>query len=264
MREAATMTRKDTLFLHMGPGLNSFVERKLLGSQNPTVDYWDQPAHAENSGHAFDKLVDQTHQRALELAGPQKNPIHIVAHSFGGHIARALAARDPELIKSLRYVSTGYDIPNGFYSLLKTMSQDPSTDATLRTEITEFLVGREPHPQDIWLYAGLITKDPHFMRHYWPATEMYETYTQQAAAGPGMNFGAFQSIMADFLERHFTLDPTSTRVTCPVHIELGGRDPLLNLDHERQLWSKVYPQATFTIHPQSGHYLHIEDRIRDL
>ena len=50
------------LFLHMGPGSHSKIEKEVLGSKYPEVDFWDQP-HISNQENSFEILVDSVINR---------------------------------------------------------------------------------------------------------------------------------------------------------------------------------------------------------
>ncbi|NQZ18854.1 MAG: hypothetical protein HRT44_06305, partial [Bdellovibrionales bacterium] len=97
----------------MGPGSHSKIEKEVLGSKYPEVDFWDQP-HISNQENSFEILVDSVINRVTELA--QNCPggkVDLISHSFGGLLAVNALRKVPEKVNSLTLISTGYDFKAG-------------------------------------------------------------------------------------------------------------------------------------------------------
>lgn len=246
----------------MGPGLNSTAESILLSSQNPTVDYWDQPA--VTGDRAFEDLVDAAVTRAQTLAQASGKPIKLIAHSFGGQIAREIIAKTPETVDSLTLLSAGHDLVASFHSLLTALSVDTETPTELRLKATTFL---HEHPEarleNFWTEVGMIVQDPSFERLYWPSIELYQNYTVIAEKAPPLSFPTFKDVANSFL-RKVDFIPKRMQWKGPVSLTLGDRDPLILVSETEKYWQTLFPQLTKTIRKNSGHFVHLEDVLRKI
>ncbi len=247
-----------TLFLHAGPGLNAHVERQVLGDRYPHIHFWDQPSLPQRAG-AFRFLVDAAAAEVERLAAASGGRVDLLAHSFGGHLAAALLERLPERVGDCRLVSVIHDVPTGYLNLLRLMAADAATERGLRDDITAFLAAHPAtrgDPARVWEYFGLIVREAAVLRRYWLEPAHYRRYTELAATGPAWDAETFRNVLEDFLADYGQApQPVLDK---PVRIELGGRDPLLNLDPEIALWRARFPRADITVRPGSGHFIHLE------
>ena len=44
----------------------------------------------------------------------------------------------------------------------------------------------------------------------------------------------------------------------PVQIYFGGKDPLLRIKDEKEVWKKIFPQAEIRILSGGSHFIHLE------
>lgn len=255
---------KNVLFLHMGPGLNAFPERKLLSASHPQTDFWDQPPIATPE-KSFSLLVQAVQEKINRMYIETKKPVRIMAHSFGGHLITHALKAVGDKVSACEFFATGYDLPGGFFKLLKTLLADSKTEDALKSEIQQFLKSGKTHPSaaDIWNYIGLIVKDPSFMRLYWPSEELHKRYLKISSTGPQLDALTFQYVLSDFMNSNWTESPETSSWSGPITIHLGAKDPLLDVDREANLWKRIYPQSEFRTHFNSGHYVHLEDALNN-
>jgi pimeloyl-ACP methyl ester carboxylesterase len=250
---------KDTLFLHGGPGLNAYVERQVLGEQFPHVHFWDQPP-VYTSRDAFNTLMEAAVAEVERMFEARRGPIRLMANSFGGHLVSGLLEHIPQKISACHLYGPVYYIPEAFLNLLGIMANDGAADGDLRTRITEFLKVRT-HPcadkSEIWDYFNLISLDADFLRYYWPDEAQYTAWITCTRRGPEFDFMTCRNVLNDFL-RHHCERRFSFKGTQEIIIELGDRDPLLDLEREMRLWSNRFPTASIVIHRGSGHFIHLE------
>src|ERR1700737_4149464 len=90
-----TEGRVKALFLHWGPGCNAEVERRWFGD-GTLIDWWDQPK--VTGPQAFETIASAARARLDDLHALTGDPLHLIAHSFGGKLAQALAESSPEKI----------------------------------------------------------------------------------------------------------------------------------------------------------------------
>lgn len=256
-------SEKVGLFLHMGPGQNAQVEKKLLQQHFKNILFFDQPK-TPNKLNAFNDLVESCHEQIKILYKKNNDrPVHIMAHSFGGHLANQLLNRCPELIESCDMYSTGYDIPAGFFKLLRTIGESTRTNIHLKNEIIDYIKLTQPnssnHLTNMWSYIGLIAKDPSYFTYYWPNDKLLQNYLNIAAHTDPIDMLSFQNVLSDFLETKFNpTNPAICNWTGPMTIYLGDNDPLINIDHETKIWNKIFIQAKIKSVNNSSHFIHLE------
>lgn len=252
-------TTIDTLFLHMGPGLNSSIERKVLADDMPNVLFWDQPP-VHSLENAFSVLVASAAVKIEEIYQMSNKPVHILAHSFGGHIVSHLLDIIPSKIGNCHLQSTCYDLVSGFFRLLKTMYEDEQISADLKKQIQIFFAHKKTHQaqsSEFWDYLQLIVQDSDFLRYYWPTIDAYEKYMEVARKASGCDMGTFKYVLGDFLNT-LRSDIQPYKGKQKIFIELGGRDPLIDIHLEARLWGSRFPHAKICVLPESGHYIHLE------
>lgn len=256
------LPKKDALFLHMGPGLNSYIERKILSPSNPNILFWDQPLVNESLEFPFSELIDKTILVTEKLCQELQGPIKIIAHSFGGHIAKELLIRNDNLIDSCHFISTGHDILGGYLNLINQICKTSPPNLNFQVA-AQHLLEQEIHSRNLKdvldQCIGLITSTPEFMKLYWPKESQYERFARIAADAPPIDIDTFRLVLLDFLEHYYKTDliyDGKVKIT----MELGGRDPLLT-SKTSDLWSKTLPKVNLRIAPNSGHFLHLEHEI---
>lgn len=190
-------------------------------------------------------------------------PLKAVAHSFGGIVFYQLTLRDPNLFSSCKFYGTAYDIPGCFFRLLKVASLEQATPSDLRKKMTDYLANEAvSKTSEIWNYIGLIAQDPAFFRHYWPTESLFHNYVAVASNTEALDMESFQHILIDFLAHYFQPSELSPSLwKGPISIELGSKDPILDINREVKLWQSAFPQAQIKIIENAGHFLHLEKHL---
>ncbi|MGE0763535.1 MAG: alpha/beta fold hydrolase [Bdellovibrionales bacterium] len=246
---------KSTLFLHMGPGLNAHVERQVLSAHFPEVHFWDQPAVLGPG--AFDQLVQSALAQVESMYQSTQRPVKLMAHSFGGQLARAIIGRRPELIGDSIFYNAGYCPATAFYRLLRRLGQDAQTPGDLKQDIAAFL---KLHPQAeinrLWDYVTMVVRDANFMRLYWAKQKHFEHYVALSAGGPTLLFQTFQDVLNDF----YLIRRPAQRLAWSgrVRLEMGDQDPLIDVQADASQWGAIFANLHLVVQPDSGHYSHLE------
>ncbi|PYQ35044.1 MAG: hypothetical protein DMF57_04295 [Acidobacteria bacterium] len=152
---------------------------------------------------AFDELAALL---ARWIESEFHEPVHVVGNSMGGHVAIHLAARRPDLVRSLVLVnSTGipFEIAPGAH-------------------LANLIV-----PRGAMSFARILARD--IFR-----------------AGPTAMTVAFTRLLRDDAR------PTMRRLTMPVLLLWGERDPLVPLTYARQMLEAI-PNARLVVIPYAGH-----------
>lgn len=251
--------KKDTLFLHMGPGLNSFAERKLLGPHMKTTHFWDQPA-IKTDENSFGILTDAALVEVDKIYSENKAPVKLFAHCFGIRIAQQLLLKVPEKISDCRFVNSSFDTSRGFFNLLKVMSKSKEIDPALREKMLHYIKNKPTDygiKEEIWEYVQLIASEPLYIKYYWPKVNQFNEYAKIAASGPPFDFTTFQVVLNDFLNHHSNQELIFNGPH-KIVFELGGLNPLLEIEHEISRWRTQFPKAEFLVNPNGGHFMHLE------
>ncbi len=257
-----TSSRHDTLFLHGGPGFNAHVERMVLSARFPNIKFWDQPP-IHTTRNAFDLLIDTVEMEVNKMSDELDRPIRLMANSFGAHLVTGLLKRVPQRISSCRILGAVYDIPAAYLNLLGVMANHANPERDQSEQLRAFIRKQGKHPADsnkIWEYLNLIVSDMDFMRHYWPNRRQYLVWSDWVRRGPGFDFTTLQNVLNDFLQNHCGTAFSYTGLQ-NITVELGDKDPLLDLENEMRLWSRTFPNAEMIIHRGSGHFIHLEPYI---
>ncbi len=255
----------DKLYLHMGPGMNAHCERNLLATEWTDTEFWDQPTISD-SQDAFLVLVKAVCQKVQQKFQRSQKPITLVGHSFGGHLAIEALKEVGAMVDRCELLSPVYDLPSGFLGVLKALGKDAGTTPELKMEIEKYLLASEGsrlgRPQNFWEYIQLITQDPMFFRVYWAEPDLFRKFGRVAASAPPLDLETFQFVLNDIFEKVDFSKAKKSLWTGPVEITFGALDPLVDVEREDRLWKSVFPQAQVRTLPESGHYLHLEDRLR--
>ena len=239
-----------------GPGLHACVERQVLGVRLPQVNFWDQPP-VPAAGDGFRTLLDAVIAEVERMSAAHCGPIRLMAHSFAAHLASELLEQIPHRIAACHLIGAVYDIPAAYLNLLGVMANAGTTAEAHRQRIVTFLegrAGRTADKQEIRDYYRLILADAGFLRHYWPDAARYAAC---AADGPAFDFATFENVMDGFLRR-WRDRPVPYTGPLEILIELGDRDPLLDLARERRLWQRRFPGARIIVRRGSAHFIHME------
>lgn len=156
-----------TLFLHGGPGLSSIAERELYGRTLP-IHWWDQPRSVVLFSHPFAALVDAAVDEVRTLAELQGQPVDVIAHSFGAHLALHLVTRTPRYVRKLWLIAPVYDLGDAFVRLGTRLLEIAPTSAPLLAALEEFKASSD-HLRFARL-ASQVTSFANFFDLYWSPT----------------------------------------------------------------------------------------------
>lgn len=252
---------KDTLFLHMGPGFNSYIEKTLLGPHFPKIDFWDQPFPTTDK-NAFQSLANQVEKKLILMSNEINGPINIVAHSFGGQLFEYLIHKFPDKISKGTIYNSSSNLQLGFVQLLKKMALDSTTNSDLRHQLSLFLnsgIKALSISNFINNFARLASQDPLFIRHYFYDSKKFNSYTNHSAQAPPLNPIVFVSVLTDYIENYFTSTSTYNG-SQDIEIHISKSDPFFTPTCKNS-WQKKFPNAKIKLHSSGGHFLHLEDHL---
>jgi proline iminopeptidase len=256
----APAERAPVLFLHGGPGYNSYSFARLMGTrleQSRRLVYLDQRGCGRserpwNGRYSLDVLVADLEALRQEL-GVERWVL--LGHSFGGTLALEYAARHPERVEGVVYVSGLSDAASSF--------------ATWRRELERLHPGRlaaasaagesSDYARVMRALRGMDTRS--FFNQLQFRSAMYQQIQEALDAESGLrNTGEMsQALFSTELPRYRFL--AAERVRAPVLI-IGGRyDYSIGMESMKAL-AKALPHATLLEYEQSGHYPYLEESDR--
>jgi pimeloyl-ACP methyl ester carboxylesterase len=249
----AMTSRKNTLFLHGGPGLHSAVERVWFGDAL-NVEWWDQPSVSADFS-PFSALVTHSASRIEALAASCDGSSNLIAHSFGGLIAVELVRMHPELIGSITLLGCPPDPIGQFILLARRLIEAGYVFPGLRDALVEV-----EHSCNVNNFFALVQAcypdgaipDIYFGPDSAAARERYLAIATQTTP---MDAASFFMVMQPLLDKPYTMQRSAFGGT--VNILMGQHDPLLDLETDSKKWRSIFPQAKISI-VNAGHGVHFE------
>ncbi|BAP87176.1 putative uncharacterized protein [Burkholderiales bacterium GJ-E10] len=231
------------LFLHGGPGLTAAMERHWYQDRLP-IYWWDQPA-----AQRFSELVDAA---AAELESFAR-PVHLVAHSFAGSIARALADACPERISRLTLLSCPFDTALGAVRVCRSAAALRNGELALATDRAE----RSADPDAFRAMVQAAVADPLFATVYFgPGSQAArERFLEAAPQHFSFDFDTYCFVMAEFVGKSPRVDPSAYRGS--VRLVLGRHDVALAPEEDLDRWRRVFPQLSVRW-VDTGHFVQFE------
>jgi pimeloyl-ACP methyl ester carboxylesterase len=238
------------MFLHWGPGGNAAVERRWFGEET-LIDFWDQPRFS--GPRAFDELVSAAERRLDELCASAQGPIHLIAHSFGGKIAQALAVRVPEKISRLTLLGVGHDPWKAYIHFAGFLSARNSALKSLAQQ-----ADRSRGFEELWALLGLMSQVPDVPSLYWKNETARLRYSALAQGLDLLDFGCLGEVLRGFAGSVSPPQPIALKAGVPVRCFLGANDPMQNIAEEANAWKTIFPGCEVSILPDVGHFVHFE------
>lgn len=255
------------VFLHGGPGQGSVHFAELAGpALEPSLRmiYFDQRGSGRserppNGEYSIPLLVEDLEGLRQALGVPQ---IALIGQSFGGTLALEYAARYPEHVSRLVFVSGLWDTPLQCRLRLETLAERrPQAYARVRTdtlrsdgtrrddcelEFRAFASGEEREAYN----TEMMYPDPAVRRRL-EAVEEASGYRNTGEMGAALFRGGL-------LTYRFT---APERLTMPALVIAGRHDGAARPEGLRALASRL-PNATFLEYDRSGHFPYLDETDR--
>jgi pimeloyl-ACP methyl ester carboxylesterase len=242
------------LFLHGGPGFHARVERAWFGDRLP-IHWWDQPAIAAEDRAPMRTLVDAAATELDRLAHAAGGPVSLVAHSFGGQIARALAEAMPGSIDRIVLLGSPFDPVDAHLRFAKSLVNAGADTPELVRALDG--VSANVNPDSLLGVVSASFGVPGALRHYFAkdSEAVAQRYLEQLLQGPIIDFGTLASVLRDCMRA----PPPATRSPFTGRVQLlsGTTDPICAGGSDAVGWQAVFPRARYRAVP-SGHMVHVE------
>jgi pimeloyl-ACP methyl ester carboxylesterase len=241
------------LFLHGGPGLNAGAERLWFGDSLP-ICWWDQPIVSGGSLAPFGQLVAVAADQLRAMADDTGELVALIAHSFGGQIAYALAREAPELVKSITLLGCVTDPFLPLFRLCRQMAKIQSSPA-LEAAILDAETRLDQHSFESMVLSAAV--HPAYPSVYFgpDSAAARDHFLALFATGSILNLETFLTVMNDLLNAP-VLAPVGG-FDGEVTLLLGRHDPLLAVDEDIVAWQRIFPQLQAQV-VDCGHFVHLE------
>jgi pimeloyl-ACP methyl ester carboxylesterase len=256
------------VFLHGGPGFNSFAERAILGplfaDANLQVVFWNEPSRLRPDGEPFHAETAFEHwlasARRCVMTAWEGALVHLIAHSCTIHPAVAIARDHPERVRSLILVAPSADNLTTFRNVLRLAHADlvgvkPEPAATVADSLE-----RTRRLMDEAMREGMLAavNDDRLFTHYFVNEDrlraMLATWSRPEAQ---FDLESFLSVLSDFGNRGGTLLPGAALST-PTLALFGAQDPVTPAAEHAALLRNVIPDVHVEIAEGCSHYVHLE------
>ncbi|RAS21228.1 alpha/beta fold hydrolase [Paraburkholderia bryophila] len=243
-----------TLFLHGGPGLSAIAERALYGLALP-IHWWDQPRSVVLFARPFAALVDAAQEEVERLAHAYSQPVNLVAHAFGAHLALRLAMRLPNRLGKIVLLAPVYDLADAFVRFATCLCLKDQSYEPFLVALDEFRASRDV--SRFARVAAQIASIASFVDLSWSpgASASRHWYVNLLAHQPVFDLNTFEVVVKDFLLEDPI--PVATTVADSVHLILGNKDPFTDIKAESRIWVELFPNAVSYL-VDSGHFVHLE------
>jgi pimeloyl-ACP methyl ester carboxylesterase len=261
-------SRMRFVFLHGGPGFNSFAERAILdplfASSGHEIIFWNEPSRLRPDGEGFEK--SEAYERWLASAegcvvsAAQFDPVHLIAHSVGVHAALDIVRLHPACVRTLVVVAPSADSFATFTNVLRLAQEDlRDVKPHVASTIAECLA-RTRSLFDDAMREGLmnVLQDEQLFTHYWADRGQFEA-SMSALAQPEAQFDAesFFAVLAGFAQRGATFG-SSAEVNLPTFVLFGARDRITPVAEQRSAIEAAIPGAHIEVLDGCSHYAHLD------
>jgi pimeloyl-ACP methyl ester carboxylesterase len=255
------------VFLHGGPGFNSFAERAILDpvfvAAGHDVVFWNEPSRLRPDGEpfetadAFDRWLASA-ERCV-CAATDSRPVHLVAHSLTVHAAADIARRHPDRVTSLVLVGPSADPLATFRNVLRLAHEDLRDAKPHIASAIAACLTRSHALFDEAMQEGLmnVLQDERLFSHYWAdETQMQASMAAQARPEAQFDAESFFAVMTSFAQRGMSALPSAANV--PAMVLFGACDPVTQLDEQRSAIERALPRAHIHVIDGCSHYLHLD------
>lgn len=244
----------------MGPGFHARVEKEVLGSKFPWIDFWDQPSTVPQT-KAFLYLVEESLKK-LRLVSENngKKPVVLIGHSFGGQLAKYLVEREPQMVASILLINSAFDPYQSFVFLAEALSKSNLCSSEIKEKLMRAanMARGKREWANLAQLLGVIAGIENFYDLYWCDKSKFKDYVGVAIKHPPLDLTVFMAILGDFVTNY---DPYKFKNVWqgPVQLKWSRGDVLGGGSSESYAdWIKVFPSAQVEEVPLCGHFAHFE------
>lgn len=255
------------LFIHGGPGFNSFPERAILApvveAAGHRIAFWDEPSRFRPRGDPFEAEGAFAHwldsaERFVLQSGSE--PAHLIAHCSGAQAALEIARRHPKRLSRVTLVAPSVDGFAAYRNVLRLAYEDFTEGAAEEAPALAVALKRTRRLFDEPMREGLqlAARDERLLTHYFADANQLQA-AAVAMGSPEAQFDgeSFFAVLSDFAARSDQL--LSTRqVTVPVLAIFGSVDLVSPMEEQLPPLRAAAEHLRTERLDRAGHYLHLD------
>jgi pimeloyl-ACP methyl ester carboxylesterase len=262
------------LFVHGGPGFNSYSEKKLLEPlfqrENAAIDFWNEPSLFRPKGEAFSEknaFSNWYHSLGRKLEGYRKleQKVAIIGHSYAANGLVRVLDEYSDVVSGVTIISSALNIYDTYKriallgrDLHQKENQEKAREIDLALSASKTFFD-PPLVQAIILAAEL----PTLFDYYWTnKTQMVRAREAATEAEAQFDFQSFMSVNSD-LAAHLS-QPKILAFDGLVRVVFGENDPIVKMEREKAILISTFKNLELHRFKESSHYPHLEDSERFL
>jgi pimeloyl-ACP methyl ester carboxylesterase len=244
-----------SLFLHYGPGGNSYAEQKLLSEILPNTLFWDQPK-VKTSPVPFKELVLQSEIKAQAIDANE-----LIAHSFGCDVAANLLINLTKQIQGAIFISPLRNIPQAMVTLAKN-EIDLKSESELSKALATALKEKERiGPSTFWGLVTQIVSHPEYKNIFWANKSIQAEHERLSKSAPEFDAPEWQTLIQHYLfaqpEKLFSKLKNKN-----VRIIFGKQDPYIDFEIDIPYWEDLVGKRNVLVIQDAGHSPHLEQPLQ--
>ena len=255
------------VFLHGGPGFNSFAEQAMLGplflSGGHEIAFWNEPSALRPGGDSFEatgalrRWLSSAEQMVLGAAA--SSPVHLIAHSITAHAALEIARRHASRLSSLVLVTPGADAFLTYCSVLRLAREDlADTKPEIASALADTLA-RTRVVMDDAMREGMwnVLNDERLFTHYWAdAHQMQAAIAARSRPDAQFDVDSFFAVLGEWQQGAAHL--SSAPITLPTLALFGAADRVTAAGEQLAALRAAVPVARVEVVENCSHYLHLD------
>ncbi len=254
------------LYLHGGPGLNSFAEEQKLNSvllpYFDAIEFWNEPSQFRDKNLTakkphFQRWLSSAEDSFLKLAKNEYS-VYLVAHSFGSHAAIYLARKYPSIVSGITLISPALAALETQKRILKIAQRHFEESAQTQAEELRACIANSQTSMDRWIQRGLelAFQDPLLFNAYWETPESMKAWINTLALPESQfDLDSFWEVSKSLNFSHLEFNEP---LSIPIQIVFGENDPIVNFSEEKKLIGERFSKVNESFIKNTRHFPHLE------
>jgi len=270
-KPAVVKSKKNILFLHGGPGLNSSPEKKLLtpgfSKRELHVHYWNEPSLLRPhegpylKDHPYTGWIRSAEKMLLAIA-EETGPVHMIGHSFAVNPIMDLLSKHSNLVSKISLIAPGFDLHTCHRNIVQIAIKDYEEDTSIVADELRKLLTQTRYMFDPPMTEALklALQDPKLLKHYWSRPEqMIASLETMQSSEMQPDFPAFFEVLTEMSVRIRAGIHYPKNLKIPVQVAFGSADPVVLRNAEEPTVLDIFPTAEIKIFENCSHYLHLDE-----
>ncbi len=232
--------------MHYGPGGNSQVEAEVLGGAIPCVQFRDLPSGQTS----YRELLAD----AATLLDSFREPMPLIAHSFGCDLAWDLAKQFPNQVAEILLISPITSLEKSFLYLAEKVLESSEASGELSSCINHYK--EDESLEKLWKLLGCLFQREDLQSFYWYDKQKMNQILPVFATKQALHVETWQGVLADYLANDEK--PFQGSLSQKIAVFLGEQDPYYKLSQELGFWQQKISDSDIHIIPQCSHWPHLE------